>query len=1238
MPMPRLLKKLSSKSLHKQSSSTSSAASVPPLPSIPAASVAAPPEPQDALSKKLNDAWASASADPKANKADQMLKKVEDSVTGAMDDSAQPVAFVQGVETGLDAVGAMQVIEKGLSTFMEGMPVLMSALDEVAKLHPFIGVAVMAFKAVWALEQKRRDNDRKIVALHMEMKDMMGALLQMRNVKDADQVAPDGSTIKGRVQVIAKETADDIKACANACDTYIKKKLIVKILKGPIWDGKLVAFAGTFTKRRSEFEFALSIHTAVGVDVATKLIGAVDHTTTAMNAKMDMMLQLFKSLMTPEQEEMARMIDRSGGHDSVVRSDRALQELSVLEEKITSSEPTHVRRVYGLDDLKDELESDPQLAIDANKAAFSRKLDVQTRQIIDDLSKVIEREGDRVISAINTGPHDRIMDPNVYAVWKDMGWRGSVKTRHFVMALRDHFQEQAIQGNRSEADKADAWALEYFNVLYLQPISEAFDDDASGFVTVAEANEFTTSRPLGWSLLRWMAYWAVGHHLTMQMYAVKINLLVCKMFGIIPHILPANKSTVDEYMRAMDWGIWTIVGSLDGGPSNLTLEKNFKSYVTAEEARLRGLFADSLVTYACSSPRSEFGGCAIRVELFRKLAIASNHQLSSIDARDTLDLITGRGRIEKVCQAVINFGRDCMFQFFFPLLYLLLERHFEVLRVCQKTPVHQDELSDAADTILRVFDAAKTRLVELQTIFKQQKLDLRQQFKSFSFAVFEYMNEPNLVWAEKIVQDAEFQEYPYNEAEEAKLNNVSQILNYPLDQEELDEAAYAIPAEIALVIAPLPGFERLFSAAWHGYYYFASDPRCSLAGMLSFTLLPNPSEGTIQHFTASDRANNADFTIEGQCDLSTLRINFKRSFRARLQAQYYHGTWDPEAEILSGSAGFTDDPEDDVVTFVFRRLSPRYMAMAPTPAELQANRPRALWRFAIEAVLEDIRRERWSWSYFKERRNRRLRFLELFTRSGSGKKTYGPPFTEAEDGEFSQLKHRLTTADSRFYHSLGDRQLRRIIGHDLNQCDVCGGRIGGARIICLECEVKKSGNWNTVDFHDLAGCMDRRVKRDDMEKPHLPHHDVVKFRRFMHYRQFGKMYRDSKTALAQARAALASEGSLPCRVCATAIVQPCWFCVQCYQFICWGCDAKGSTTFEGHSFDDHDLVRVQEKVQERTLTVEQRICALQSKFSAYEDRFQQVEGDMVDVKERLRRIEANMAEVTTLLKKVLGGP
>jgi len=85
------------------------------------------------------------------------------------------------------------------------------------------------------------------------------------------------------------------------------------------------------------------------------------------------------------------------------------------------------------------------------------------------------------------------------------------------MALRDHFMEKWGAHGESpkdeealptspeegklmtdEAKAKDEWALVYLNALKAQAISEAFDDDASGFITVAEVNSFTTSRPLDW--------------------------------------------------------------------------------------------------------------------------------------------------------------------------------------------------------------------------------------------------------------------------------------------------------------------------------------------------------------------------------------------------------------------------------------------------------------------------------------------------------------------------------------------------------------------------------------------------------------------------------------------------------------------------------------------------------------------------------------------------------------------
>ena len=42
------------------------------------------------------------------------------------------------------------------------------------------------------------------------------------------------------------------------------------------------------------------------------------------------------------------------------------------------------------------------------------------------------------------------------------------------------------------------WTLEWITITRLQPIIEAFDDDTSGFITIAEVNNFTAACPRDW--------------------------------------------------------------------------------------------------------------------------------------------------------------------------------------------------------------------------------------------------------------------------------------------------------------------------------------------------------------------------------------------------------------------------------------------------------------------------------------------------------------------------------------------------------------------------------------------------------------------------------------------------------------------------------------------------------------------------------------------------------------------
>ncbi|APA09996.1 hypothetical protein sscle_05g047660 [Sclerotinia sclerotiorum 1980 UF-70] len=85
--------------------------------------------------------------------------------------------------------------------------------------------------------------------------------------------------------------------------------------------------------------------------------------------------------------------------------------------------------------------------------------------------------------------------------------------------------------------------------------------------------------------------------------------------------------------------------------------------------------------------------------------------------------------------------------------------------------------------------------------------------------------------------------------------------------------------------------------------------------------------------------------------------------------------------------------------------------------------PRAWFKFAGNAILSKIheRNRRWSWAYFKERRDDRIRYIELFKK----KKKQAEPLSPDETDELDQLEWKLDYEDMRFWRSLARNQLKK---------------------------------------------------------------------------------------------------------------------------------------------------------------------------------------------------------------------
>ena len=132
------------------------------------------------------------------------------------------------------------------------------------------------------------------------------------------------------------------------------------------------------------------------------------------------------------------------------------------------------------------------------------------------------------------------------------------------------------------------------------------------------------------------------------------------------------------------------------------------------------------------------------------------------------------------------------------------------------------------------------------------------------------------------------------------------------------------------------------------------------------------------------------------------------------------------ARLLFQELGFILDDEQyrdalmmvDLFHYFIRHQEYKKYQPKSTPKE----DPKAWLHFAFTAVHSKIqeRNRRWTWGYIRERRDNRLRYIELFKKKKKEEKLT-PPETE----ELEKLERASTYEDLRFWRSLARNQLRK---------------------------------------------------------------------------------------------------------------------------------------------------------------------------------------------------------------------
>jgi hypothetical protein len=186
--------------------------------------------------------------------------------------------------------------------------------------------------------------------------------------------------------------------------------------------------------------------------------------------------------------------------------------------------------------------------------------------------------------------------------------------------------------------------------------------------------------------------------------------------------------------------------------------------------------------------------------------------------------------------------------------------------------------------------------------------------------------------------------------------------------------------------------------------------------MITFVLEPGNGEGDIKAKAWSLQGCTSIIGTWSMGGDGIIKVALKMVWESRgrlVPLFFFDGHFDADRNALTGV--WDDSAELESATYImeFRRIPPHYLAVYPDIKELSDNKPRALWRFAIAAVRNDVRRDHWSWPYFSQRRDDRESLLPLLLRQ----LYFGPNLSDEEMRTYRAILRRLTPVDCCFYES-----------------------------------------------------------------------------------------------------------------------------------------------------------------------------------------------------------------------------
>ncbi|KAH7100237.1 hypothetical protein BKA62DRAFT_620373 [Auriculariales sp. MPI-PUGE-AT-0066] len=635
-------------------------------------------------------------------RSDALPEKLLSGIVGNVTDTqGWYTANAESINAATSAIGnlmASDVTKKATAEILHVANKVLGALDALSAVHPFIGLAVVAFKGIVQFEMKRRENDKRVSALMLQATDMFSELLSLNHLNDPDQVLPSGQTIRGRLQVLAS-----IKDMGNCFNKYHQSKPISRFFKAMQWEDKFIGLADTFTSLKKDVKTALIIRAAIRIEDAATGVERLD-------VKLEILMDMIRTKPVAEQK-VADAVASRGGKEAVLNDTSKIQEVI---KATTLVDKKHDGSSAGVDaSLLYEIRTPLETQLAENRRLFEVTLEIRTNE----LKQAVHSTQERILYALNKGAFTRIKDPHIRYIWRSMKWSLSVQTAKFVPAVCDYFSEQVETAKHHETlqntvksppsptltaqsragddeeeeppavSSDDEWCL---SCLRFSTLNEALDNDFNGLLNVSEVNHFARSKsmPPDWSILKRLAYASEGEYnyivgeatnrkpsgwnFERYEYALKIQGLVNSMTYEPGTVLPVNRALVVGYLNSAPLKCATQIA------------RGVKEIVDASASEIWPLVEERTARH-----ESYIEGILDKIRF----------EIPSADAMS------------------VHFDTDHLEHYIMPLIYLILRHHARVIRLARKIVLDRRELEQASSTLDVVTDFAMTRASQLRGAF-----------------------------------------------------------------------------------------------------------------------------------------------------------------------------------------------------------------------------------------------------------------------------------------------------------------------------------------------------------------------------------------------------------------------------------------------------------------------------------------------------------------------------------------